>query len=188
RYGRLPAILAPPRAARSSPPQHLDHPRQRGGIDARINDDAPTIDERDLHTARRRCSSRRRQRRGLRQLRRNEHRRKFDPAILDQTAVPSCLAPREELARMHAVALRNRADARPRLQRLGDNLLLIRKAPAPPALNRDDLRPLHRPRSSPSATSRRKPSPPSMSKVPSPSGYPASPRSGRTRPGGNEPA
>jgi hypothetical protein len=56
-------------------------------------------------------------------------------------------------------------------QSLGDNLLLIRKAPAPPALNRDDLRPLHRPRSSPSATSRNKPSPPSASKAPSPSAY-----------------
>jgi hypothetical protein len=64
---------------------------------------------------------------GLRQLRRNDDRSKLDPAILNQTAIPSCLAPCEKLARMHAVALRNRADTRPRLQRLGDNLLLIRR-------------------------------------------------------------
>lgn len=60
--------------------------------------------------------------------------------------------------------------ARTRLQRRSDNLLLLRQAPAPPALNRDDLGSLHRPRSSPSATSRRKPSA-SPSKAPSPSGY-----------------
>jgi hypothetical protein len=92
--------------------------------------------------------------------------------VLDQAAIPRRLAPGKKLARVHPVALRDRADACPGLQRLGHNLLLIGKAPAPPALNRDDLRPLHRARSSPSVTSNRsKPPHPPTSKAPSPSGY-----------------
>src|SRR5215472_11245534 len=95
---------------------------------------------------------------------------KLDPVLLHQPPVPRRLAPGEQPARMQPVALRDSADARSRLQRLGDKRLLLRQAPPPPALNRDDLSSLHRPRSSPSATSRRKPSAP-PSKAPSPSAY-----------------
>src|ERR1700682_2945040 len=47
--------------------------------------------------------------------------RKLDGAVLDQATVPSRLAPGEELAWVHPVALRDGADACPRLQRLGDH-------------------------------------------------------------------